>query len=123
MSLLLRIVVTGIAVWVAALLVPGVELGAGDLVDQVITVLGVAVVFGLVNAVLGSVLRLVTLPLTILTLGLFTLVVNALLFWATSGIAGALGLPFDVDGFVAALLGAIVVSLVRLGLSGLTKEL
>lgn len=123
MSMLVRILVTGAAVWVAALIVPGVEVTGDDLVDQALTVIGVAVIFGLVNAILGSVVRLVTLPLTILTLGLFALVVNALLFWLTSVIAGALNLPFQVTGFVAALLGAIVVSLVRLGLSGLSKEL
>ena len=120
--MIVRILVTGLAVWIAAVVVPGVEIGEGSAVDQVLTVLGVAVIFGLVNAILGSVIRLLTLPLTILTLGLFALIINALLFWVTSEIAGALDLPFEVTGFWAALLGAVIVSLVRLGLKGVTRE-
>jgi putative membrane protein len=121
-SLLLRVVVTGLAVWLAAFLVPGVRLTDGDAVEQIAVVLVVAIIFGLVNAVLGGVLRTLTLPLTLLTLGLFALVVNALLFWLTGAIASALELPFEVDGFLAALLGAIVVSLVRMGLRGVARE-
>jgi putative membrane protein len=122
MSLLIRIAITGVAVWLAALIVPGVELGTEDTTELVITALLVGVIFGLVNGVLGSVLKLLTLPITILTLGLFALVVNALLFWVTAVIASAFDLPFSVDGFLAALLGSIVVSLVRMGLKGLTGE-
>lgn len=122
MGLIIRILVTGVAVWVAALIVPGVQLEDADVGGQVVTVLLVAAIFGVVNGVLGSVLRLLTLPLTILTLGLFSLVVNALLFWLTAAIAGALDLPFAVTGFLAALLGAIVVSIVRIGLSALVRE-
>jgi putative membrane protein len=122
MNLLLRIVITGAAVWVAALIVPGVQLEDAELGGQIVTVLLVAVIFGVVNAVLGSVLKILSLPLTILTLGLFALVVNALLFWLTGAIAGALDLPFEVTGFLAAFLGAIVVSLVRMGLSGLARD-
>ena len=120
--MLARIVITGLAVWAAAIIVPGVEIGEGSLTDQALTVLVVAVIFGLVNAVLGTLLRLLTLPLTIVTLGLFALVVNALLFWITSGVANGLDLPFTVTGFVPALLGAIVVSLVRMALKGMTRE-
>jgi putative membrane protein len=122
MGLLLRIVITGAAVWVAALIVPGVELGEADASGQIVTVLLVAIIFGVVNGVLGSVLRVLSLPLTILTLGLFALVVNAVLFWLTGRIASALDLPFTVDGFLAALLGALVVSLVRMGLGGLARD-
>jgi putative membrane protein len=122
MSLLVRIAVIGLAVWLAALIVPGVELADGEASEQVVTVLLVAVIFGLVNGVLGSILRLLALPFTILTLGLFALVVNAFLFWLTAAIAGALDLPFTVDGFLAALLGALVVSIVRIGLRSVTKE-
>lgn len=120
--MIVKILVTGLAVWLAAVLVPGVEITGAEVVDQVLTVLVVAVIFGLVNAVLGSVLKVLTLPLTILTLGLFALVVNALLFWITAAIAGALDLPFEVTGFWAALLGALVVSIVRLGLSRVMRE-
>jgi putative membrane protein len=122
MSLLIRIIITGVAVWVAALIVPGVALEDADTTSQIITVLGVAVIFGLVNGVLGSILRLISLPLTILTLGLFALVVNAVLFLLTAAIAQGIGLPFEVDGFLAALLGALVVSIVRIGLRGIAPE-
>lgn len=120
--MIVKILVTGLALWVAALLVPGVEVTGSELTDQILTVLGVALIFGVVNAVLGSILKTLALPFTILTLGLFALVVNALLFWITAAIAGALNLPFEVEGFLAALLGALVVSIVRLGLSRLTRE-
>ena len=120
--MLVRILITGLAVWLAAVIVPGVEIVGKDLTQQIVTVLGVAVIFGIVNAVLGPLLRLFSLPLTILTLGLFALVINAVLFWVTSAVAGALDLPFEVDGFLAALLGAIVVSLVRMALKGMTRE-
>jgi putative membrane protein len=120
--MLMRILLTGVAVWVAALVVPGVEVGEGPLATQALTVLGVAAIFGVVNAVLGPIVRLFTLPLKLLTLGLFALVVNALLFWLSSTIAQALDLPFEVTGFLPALLGALVVSLVRMALSRLTRE-
>ena len=77
----------------------------------------VAFIFGLVNTFVRPILQIFTLPITLMTLGLFLLVINALMLLLTGAISGELDLGFVVDGFVAALLGAIVVSLVGFGLS------
>lgn len=121
-SFLLRTAFTGVAIWIAALLVPGVELTDAELSDQVVTILLVALIFGVVNALLGPVVKLLALPVVLLTLGLFSLVINALLLWVTSWLAGQLGLAFSVEGFWAALLGALVVSLVTVGLGAVLKD-
>ncbi|MBA2316262.1 MAG: phage holin family protein [Euzebyales bacterium] len=121
-SFLLRTAFTGVAIWIAALLVPGVELADAELSDQVVTILLVALIFGVVNALLGPVVKLLALPVVLLTLGLFSLVINALLLWVTSWLAGQLGLAFSVEGFWAALLGALVVSLVTVGLGAALKD-
>ena len=120
-ALLLRVVVTGIGLWVATALVPGVEVG-GQGADQAITLALVAVIFGIVNALIGPVIRVLAFPLYVLTFGLIALVVNALLFWLTSVLAGALDLDFTVDGFVAAVLGAIVVAIVSWAIGMLARE-
>ena len=107
-ALAIRIGINALAVWAAAELIGGitVEEGLGS-------ILIVAVIFGLVNAVLKPIAILFTFPAIILTLGLFTLVINAVMLLVTDAIAGGL----DVDGFGAALLGAIVISLVSWALS------
>jgi putative membrane protein len=74
-------------------------------------------VFGVLNVALRPILILLTLPLFILTLGLFTLVLNALMLWLTGRVSDALGLGFHVDGFGAAFLGALVVTVVSFLLS------
>lgn len=121
-SFLVRVLTNGVAIWVAALLVPGIGLGDDDFAGQALTVLLVAVVFGLVNAVLGPIVRIVTFPLFVLTLGLFTFIVNALLLWFTGWVSAEVGLDFTVDGFVAALLGSLVVSLVSVGLNAVVRS-
>ena len=68
---------------------------------------------GVVNAVLGSLLRILSLPVTFLTLGLFALVINAVLLWVTGAVAGSLGLGLQVDGFLPAFLGALVIGITR----------
>ena len=110
-KLLIKWAVLTVAVWVAALVVPGVHVHGGTLTN-----IGVALLFGLVNAVLGPILRLLALPFTLLTLGLFALVVNALLVAITAGLSSKL----DVGGFFSALLAALVISLVSTVLNRLT---
>jgi putative membrane protein len=112
MSLIIRLLVNAAALWVATRIVPGVTY-RGD----VLPFLGVALVFGIVNAFIRPVAKLLTLPIIILTLGLFALVVNGLMLWLTSALSGALGLGFHVSGFWAAFVGALVVSLVSTLLS------
>ncbi|MQA16091.1 MAG: phage holin family protein [Pseudonocardiaceae bacterium] len=117
MAVVLQIAVTAVAVW-ASLLIPGIELSGGTPAGRLATLIVVALIFGLVNAVLKPIAKTLGCLLYILTLGLFGLVVNALLYWLTGSLAAQLGLPFTVDGFWPAFWGAIIVSVVT-GLLGL----
>ncbi len=112
LAFVLRVVVIAVALWVATLLVPGIEISAGETSTQLLTLVAVALIFGLVNAVLKPLIKVVGCPFYVLTLGLIGLVVNALLFMLVGYLAGGIGLPFDVGGFGAAFVGAIVVALV-----------
>jgi len=111
-SLLIRLLVNAVALWVATLVVDGVDVDASTTSGEVLTILAVAAVFGVINVLVKPIVRLLSLPLFIITLGLFTFVVNALMLMLTSWVAGLLNVPFDVDGFWAALLGALVISVV-----------
>ena len=112
MSFILRVLVTAVALWVTTLIVPGIDNSAGTLGTRVGTLVGVALIFGLVNAVLKPLIKVVGGCLYLITLGLIGLVVNALLFLLVGWLAGSLGLPFTVSGFWAAFFGAIVVAVV-----------
>jgi putative membrane protein len=112
LALVIRTVVVAVALWVAVLLVPGIALGGGTTATGIGTLVAVALIFGLVNAVVKPIVKIVGCVFYILTLGLISLVVNALLFLLTGWIAEQLQLPFTVDGFWAAFWGAIVVGLV-----------
>ena len=112
MRLVVRLLAGAAALAVAAALVDGIRVGPGTTAARVLTLLAVAVIFGLVNAIVRPVVRLFTLPLLVVTLGLFTFVVNALMLLLTAWIGDQLQLAFEVDGFVAALLGALVISVV-----------
>ncbi|MPZ64248.1 MAG: phage holin family protein [Pseudonocardiaceae bacterium] len=115
--MIVQILFTALAVW-ASLLIPGIDLGEGSLLERGGTLLVVAVIFGLVNVVLKPIAKTLGCLLYVLTLGIFGLVVNGLLYWLTGWLAEQLGLPFAVDGFWPAFWGAIIVSLVT-GLLGL----
>jgi putative membrane protein len=117
MRFLVRLLVNAAALWVATRLVSGVTYSGGWL-----PFLGVALVFGIVNAFIRPVAKVLTFPLIILTLGIFALVVNGLMLLLTSKLAGALGLGFHVSGFWAAFLGALVVSIVSTVLSMFVSE-
>jgi len=122
MGLLLRAVVTAIAIAVAAFFVPGlhwglVDYGLGD-VGRYLSLLLTAVVLGVVNALVRPILLIVSLPLTCATLGLFVFVVNALMLILVSAIPQ---LGFGVDGFVSALIGSIVISIVSAVLSKVVR--
>jgi putative membrane protein len=112
MHFVLRLLATATALWVAELAVPGITYTGSAL-----GLLVVALVFGFVNAVVRPVLKLLTCPLVVLTLGLFIFVLNALMLWLTSALAQALGIGFTVNGFWAALVGAIIVGLVSMVLN------
>jgi putative membrane protein len=111
MNLLLRWVIASIALVAAVWLVPGITVGPGR--DAAVAVAVMAVILGFVNALIRPLLKLLTCPLVILTLGLFVLVINAICLWLASYIAvHGFGILFVVDGFWAAFLGALIVSVV-----------
>ena len=112
MRFLLRVLVSAAALGVATWAVPGIQLLAASGWSKVGTLLVVALIFGLINATLKPLIKVVGCAFYVLTLGLVALVVNGLLLWLTSWIAGKLTLPFHITGFWAAFWGAIIVGLV-----------
>ena len=108
MDKVLQILVNAAALWVAVVIVPGLDWNGNEWWKFLL----VAVVFSLINTYIKPILRILTFPITIITLGLFLLVINALLLLLLSAISKELNLGFTVDGFVAALLGSIVISIV-----------
>jgi putative membrane protein len=106
-KLLLRWLINAVALYVAAELVPGIHTDGSWLALAVM-----ALIFGLVNALIRPILKLLTCPLIMLTLGLFTLVINALMLLLASELGEVLGLGFHVDGFGPAFWGALVISVV-----------
>jgi putative membrane protein len=117
MRFLTRTLVNAAALWVATQVVPGVTYSGTWL-----PLLGVAVVFGVINAFIRPVLKVLTFPIIIVTLGIFSLVVNGLMLWLTSSISRELGFGFHVSGFWASFFGALVVSLVSTALSMLVAD-
>jgi putative membrane protein len=112
MYFLLRLLINAAALWVAIQLVDGItHLGSWW------SLMFVALVFGVLNASVRPLLKLLSLPIIILTLGVFILVINALMLMLTGAVSGELDLGFVVPDFLAALLGAIVVAVVGLILS------
>jgi putative membrane protein len=112
MRFLLRVLVSAAALGVATWAVSGIELLAGSGWTRVGTLLAVALIFGLINATLKPLIKVIGCAFYVLTLGLAALVVNGLLLWLTSVIAGDLTLPFHITGFWPAFWGAIIVGLV-----------
>lgn len=121
MKFLLRWIINAIALYAAIVLVPGIELRTA-LADQWLAIILLALVFGLLNALLRPLLFMLTCPLIILTLGLGTLLINTLLFYLTGLIGAQFGWGFTVDSFLAAFLGALVVSIVSIALNMLLGE-
>jgi len=112
MSILVSLLINAAALWVATEMVDGISF-----TGTVPTLLGVALVFGVLNVVVRPILKLLTFPFLILTLGLFIFILNAVMLLLTSAASNALGLGFHVEGFVPALIGALVVSIISYGLS------
>jgi putative membrane protein len=120
MGFLLRIAVSAAALAAAAWLLDGISFTDRD--DRALTLLGVALIFGLINAFVAPVVKLLSLPFIILTLGLLLWVINAVMLLLTSAIAEELGLGFTVDGFGTALLGALVISIVTAVLGAILDD-
>ncbi|WP_033339230.1 phage holin family protein [Catenuloplanes japonicus] len=117
MGIVIRLGISALALWIATLIVPGITLSTESLPGAIGTLLAVAAIFGVVNAVLRPLIKLIGFGFYLLTLGLIALVVNGLLFMLTGWIAGELDLPFTVDGFWAAVFGALLVAVVSWALN------
>jgi putative membrane protein len=122
MRFLLRVLASAAALAVATAVVPGIELQTASLGKKTLTLIGVALIFGVINAVLKPIVKIVGCVFYVLTLGLIGLVVNALLLWLTSWLAGKLHLPFHITGFWPAFWGGIIVTVVSWLLSILIRD-
>jgi putative membrane protein len=116
-NLLIRWIINAVALAIAATLVRGIHMNGGW---QVLAL--AALVFGLVNALIRPLVTLLTCPLIILTLGLFTLVINAGMLLLASWLAGIVGLGFTVEGFWPAFWGGLIISIVSAALSLVLKD-
>ena len=116
---ILRLLINAIALYLTVLIVPGIELTTG-----LASIIWLALIFGIVNALFRPLLKFLTCPLIILTLGLFTLVINTFLFWLTS----VIGQSFGIDLFISdpvfwnAFLGGLVVSIVSVLMTMILKD-
>ena len=110
MRFLIWVVVNALALAAAAWLIEGIRVEGSSTEEQAITLVVVALIFGVVNAVVEPIVKLLSLPFIILTLGLFLIVINAAMLLLTSWISGELGRRFEVEGFWTAVLGAIVIT-------------
>ena len=118
MNLLIKVVVNAVALWVAAWLLPGISFGDGKFGSKFATVVLVAIVFGLVNAFVKPIARLLSFPFIVLTLGLFTFILNAFMLQLTEWISGPLGLSFTIQEFFwDAVWGALVITIVSMVLN------
>ncbi|MBO9681110.1 MAG: phage holin family protein [Flavisolibacter sp.] len=113
MGFIIKVLVTGLAVWVAAYILPGVHLE-----NDAKTIIVVALVLALLNAIVKPILVILTIPVTIVTLGLFLLVINALMVVWTSKLVNG----FKVDGWLTALLFSLIVSVVSSILHSIAKD-
>ena len=122
MNFLLRVLVSAMSLGAAAWLFDDIEVKGTDTTEQILTLLGVGLIFGFVNAFIAPIVKLLSLPFIVLTLGLLLLLINAAMLWLTSEIAEGLGLGWQVEGFWTTLFGAVVVSVVSLVLSSIFVE-
>lgn len=123
MGFVVRVLANGVAIWLATLVLSGLEIvGSQSPAQTVGIVLLVALVFGLVNAIVKPIVKLISLPLYILTLGLFTLVVNALMLMLTAWITEQTTWGLRIDNFGTAVIGALIVSVVSMVLSSTASK-
>lgn len=113
MSYLIRLVISAVALWITTLIISGVHLTTDSTWKKAVTVLVVAIIFGVINAVLSPIIKTIGCAFYVLTLGLISIVVNGLLFLLTSWISDQAGIPFHIDNFwPSAVLGALIVGIV-----------
>lgn len=115
---LIRMIINGVALFAAISLVPGISLQDPDPVTYV----WLALIFGILNALVKPILKLVTCPVILLTLGLFSLIINTALFYLTAWVGAQFGVGINIDNFLAAFLGALIVSVVSIVLNMVFKD-
>ena len=112
MRILVKLVVTALALWLATILIHGIHLTTHSTAGKAGTLIVVALLFGIINAVLKPIVKTIGCFAYVITLGLISILVNGLLFWLASWVAGKVSLPFHVTGFVPAVLGALLVGII-----------
>ncbi len=127
MRLLARILTTAVALAVAAWLLEGIRFsgptdGMAEVQEKILPLLVVAILLAAVSSVVKPILKVLSFPLILLTLGLFLLVINALMLLLTGWLAGQLDLGFTVDGFWTAVVGSVVITLVTWLIDALVKD-
>ena len=123
MKFLLKVIINAVAIWLATLVLDGLDVVGGDETAQrVLVFLVVALVFGLVNAIVKPVVKLFSLPLYILTLGLFTLVVNAAMLWLVGWLSQQTDYGLRIDTFWTALIGALIISVASFFMSLVVRD-
>ncbi|HEX7352990.1 phage holin family protein [Brachybacterium sp.] len=122
MRFLGHIIVTGLALWVTALLLPGMHLGddSATVLTQVLTIGAIALILALINTIVKPILELLTLPITCLTLGLFQLVINTLMLLLASWVSGLAGLTLTFDSFWWALGAGVIIGILSAIVEGIT---
>ncbi|MEN8241008.1 MAG: phage holin family protein [Chloroflexota bacterium] len=115
---LLRMVINGLGLYAAISLVPGISLQDPDPVTYV----WLALIFGLLNALVKPILKLVTCPVIMLTLGLFSLLINTALFYLTAWVGDQFGVGINIENFLAAFLGALIISIISTILNAILKD-
>ncbi|KPL85400.1 phage holin family protein [Herpetosiphon geysericola] len=126
MSLIVRWLINAVAIGITVYVVPGISGGVSSINQplsiDIKTLLAVSLIFGLINALVRPILKLLSCPLVLLTLGLFIFVINAGMLLLTSRIAQDLGLQFYVEDFATALIGSIVISLISIVLTAVVGD-
>lgn len=125
MPFLIKVLVNGVALWVASLLVAGITFddNSASTTTQVLTVAAVALIFGVLNAIIKPILTILSLPVLILSLGLFTFILNAIMLWLTKWVSGWFDLSFNVQHFWwDAVLGALIITIVSMILNAVLPD-
>ena len=124
MSFLIKVVVNGVALWIASLLFDGIVFeDTTSTTAKALTILAVGLIFGVLNAIIKPILFVLSLPVLLLTLGLFTFILNAFMLWLTGVVSGWVNLGFDVTDFWwDAVWGALVITIVSMILNAVLPD-
>lgn len=124
MSFLIKVIVNGVALWLTSLILNGIVFeDTSDTTALVLTIGAVGLIFGVLNAVIKPILFVLSLPVMVLTLGLFTFILNAIMLWLTSWVAGWFDLGFYVESFWwDAVLGALIITIISMILNAVLPD-